>query len=369
MSKNSKISNDVKNIFKERFKSSAEITWCNSFPKEYEKDQFNFVFSIHDFNKIKKKNGEYIQSPLFKMTKNSAIKWFLRVFPCGYKEENKHHMSIFLYLKSKIPNLTVKAKFHLDLQNNSNNFDDLDELLYTFTSESKGGYGFPKMIKIEELKKILQPDNVLNVMCSIESYSCTDPDARIIDMKNLRESAADEDESENYFEALFADRRLADVTFIVDDKELLAHKCILSVAGPIFSAMFGKTEEKSMKNTVKISDIAYQVFNEMLRFIYTRKVELLSDVAPELIFVAHRYGIRDLKEVCEVTLCKNINLNNSLMLLIIADSYNAKELKKLTLDFIVEHKKNFIHSDELKHIIRTNPKLCESIILSMVSLY
>ena len=170
------------------------------------------------------------------------------------------------------------------------------------------------MIKIEELEDILGPDNVLNILCSIETYSCTNSDARIIDMENLDDSV-DEHEYENYLETLYRDKTFSDVTFIVDEKKLKAHRCILAVASPILSSMFQKCEEGISTNVLKISDLSYEIVKEMLRFIYLKNVELLPDVAHELIAAAHRYGIQDLKMLCEESLCEKIDLENAVKFL------------------------------------------------------
>ena len=134
MSETSKVT-IFKNIFKEHLHSSGEVTWCNSYPEDYEKDQLNFVFSIHAFDLIDKKNGECIESPAFKMKKNNGIQWILSVFPKGDDESTKDYLSIYLHLISEIPKLKVKANVKFHLQNDVNHEDADYEFSDVFTAE------------------------------------------------------------------------------------------------------------------------------------------------------------------------------------------------------------------------------------------
>ena len=130
-------------------KPSEELTLDLSHSKLYENDQVNFDFSMHGFELLEKKTGEYIQSPTFKMENNSEIQWYLKVYPSGDSEENKDYMGVFLHLKSEIPNLKVKADFYLGVQQRFNDYVS-NKSSHIFT-ESKAEFGFAKMIKIEDL--------------------------------------------------------------------------------------------------------------------------------------------------------------------------------------------------------------------------
>ena len=161
--------------------------------------------------------------------------------------------------------------------------------------------------------------------------------------------------------------KFPDVILIMDGKELKVHKGILAAASPVFSAMFTKNRNENQKSTVTVSDFSYEVINEMIRFIYTRKVKFLHNVVDELIYAAHRYGILDLKKLCEDSLCTQINLDTVLKLLVIADLNKAEKLKNLSLEFIIKNKDHFIDNQELKEITKNNSELCQSLFFTMLS--
>ena len=87
------------------------------------------------------------------------------------------------------------------------NFNGYFSFKTTFLFTSGKGFGSFKMIKRENLKRILESNGVITLLCSIESFSSTNPDARTVDVKNLnyygRVDGVEnkvEEKSENYFD-------------------------------------------------------------------------------------------------------------------------------------------------------------------------
>ena len=362
---------ELKKASKKHFQSS-EVIWCDSYSNEDIKESLNFAFVIHGYDLLmKKKNpGEFIHSPNFKMKKNMEIQWCLKVYPNGINSSHNNDLGIYLHLITTNLNVKVNTSFSITLLKNDGSTNLSKNSSFAFTAKFPQS-GFLQFMKIRDLKRdaSLMPGNVLTLLCSIDaSY-----ESRINHMGNLKNSnlinnnCKVEEEVKNYLEILCEDSRFSDVTLVVENKELKAHKCILAVASPIFSSIFEQNEKEKSNSVITISDLSYEVAAEMLHFIYKKEVEHLHDVAHELIGVAHRYGISELKKVCEESLCQNIKLDNALKLLVIADLNNAKGLKDDALRFIVAHKKDFIDNEELKEIIKTNPELSQSIIFSMVS--
>ena len=57
-------------------------------------------------------------------------------------------------------------------------------------------------------------------------------------------------------------------------------------------------------------DLSFEIVKEMLRFIYINKIENLHNIAHELIMAADKYGIEDLKSLCEKSLSDSVNIDN-----------------------------------------------------------
>ena len=87
----------------------------------------------------------------------------------------------------------------------------------------------------------------------------------------------------------------------------------------------------------EIREIEPDVFSEVLRFIYTDKVEKLDELASALMVAADKYMLDLLKTMCEESLARNVTLDNCCELLILAHLHSAQGLLKVLLDFVCSH--------------------------------
>ena len=69
---------------------------------------------------------------------------------------------------------------------------------------------------------------------------------------------------------LFESGKNSDVTIVVENTEILAHKTILSTHSPVFEAMFSYNNTKeAQERKIEITDVTNKVFKIFLLFIYT----------------------------------------------------------------------------------------------------
>ena len=306
-------SNNYKDLVKsfQQLFNSSEVTWINSYPPELEQEKLNVVFSIHEYNNLMDmKNGELIESEIFKMKKNDKIQWFLQVYPNGCKEEYKGCLSLFLKLRSAEINTSIKTDYRLGIFNSSG--DHYFKIgASTFKENTRGGwYNFIKNQELKENANLLS-NNILTIFCSIDISTCTEPNLRISKTVNLEEVSEEVSQNfipQNYLKIMFKDKTLSDINLIVEDKVLKAHKCVLAAASPTFSRMFKKDQNEKDKDSLPISNLTFDLLNQVLQFIYTGKVEFGSSVDTKLITAAHIYEIPELKKICEEFLIKNIAL-------------------------------------------------------------
>ena len=80
----------------------------------------------------------------------------------------------------------------------------------------------------------------------------------------------------------------------------------------MFKEMFRVDMEENEKNELTIDDIEEKVFEELLRSIYTSKLNCINDVGDKLIVAAEKYQLNRLKEECEDALINNISIDNCL---------------------------------------------------------
>lgn len=137
-----------------------------------------------------------------------------------------------------------------------------------------------------------------------------------------------------------------DVKLIIDKKEFTAHKAILAARSLVFKKMFVSNMKEARTNIVYINDIKAEIFEEMLRFIYTGKVsEYFQVFALELFEAAHKYEIEDLMEICKNAISENLSDENAADFLNMAVVYDFDEnLKKEAFSLLKQKLCNKIES-------------------------
>ena len=143
------------------------------------------------------------------------------------------------------------------------------------------------------------------------------------------------------FASLLDSQIMADVKFIVKDKEMAAHAAILASASPVMAAMFepGKFKE-GQSRIVEITDIEPEVFQQFLRFVYTGNAPLMKEdsVAEQLLIAANKYQMDKMKAECEDTLIDKITLDNAIRFLVTAHLHLAQNLKEASIQCLIKHR-------------------------------
>ncbi|XP_065209098.1 speckle-type POZ protein-like isoform X1 [Planococcus citri] len=171
-------------------------------------------------------------------------------------------------------------------------------------------------------------------------------------------------------EQLFNDDRFKDVTFSVKGKKYTGHKTILSARSSVFNTMLRSEMRESKENEIVITDIEPRIFDKMLQYIYTGKVKNLPESVYELLPVADKYDLEELKVMCEDVLLKKLSADNAAAILKLADMHNAEMLKARTLRFMKSNKNtevgnNFRGSDALNFLGHVVGFFCEIIAFGM----
>jgi speckle-type POZ protein len=129
--------------------------------------------------------------------------------------------------------------------------------------------------------------------------------------------------------------QFSDVNFKIGGREFPAHKNILAARSQYFAAMFEHPTKEQSTNQVNIEDIEPDVFEELLRFIYTGRVpsEKLETMAAALFITADKYLLEELKLKCENYLLHHMSPDNCVVLLIHGDLLNPTEPLKEAVKF------------------------------------
>jgi speckle-type POZ protein len=122
----------------------------------------------------------------------------------------------------------------------------------------------------------------------------------------------------------------SDVNFNIGGREFPAHKLILAARSEVFDAMFKHQMKENSTNQIKIEDIDPEVFQKLLRFIYTGRVSTatMEAMAVGLFVAADKYLLSGLKNECENYLLHDMSPDNCIELLLNSNLMNSAELLK-----------------------------------------
>ncbi len=136
-------------------------------------------------------------------------------------------------------------------------------------------------------------------------------------------------------EEMFEKMPLSDVTFKIRGRKFAAHKAILAMRSPVLAAMFHHPTKEMLSSKVEVEDIDPNVFQEVLRFIYTGKTQLtaMDKMALRILAAADKYLLEDLKIQCETHLIRQMSAENCLELLSLTTHHPAEYLKKNAIEY------------------------------------
>jgi hypothetical protein len=153
------------------------------------------------------------------------------------------------------------------------------------------------------------------------------------------------------FRRLINDKDMSDVIFIVEGKDVYAHRAILAVRSEYFRVLlFNGRMRESVQATaaggmsaspnapIEIGDVSHAVFLKVLEFLYTDKVRDVSlELGIHLLIASEQFMLDRLKAVCEDTIRKEINVDNVIGILSASHRHNALGLKEIALECILNN--------------------------------
>ena len=231
----------------------------------------------------------------------------------------------------------MKVKFSIGLPKEGKVFSRSMRIIKLFKVNGDHLYGFQYFIAESDLMKNLLSNGNLKIIIKIRPFKCLPKPSEYTD-KN--------------FQSFLNNKSFSDVIFYVNGSEFPAHKVILASVSPVFSRMFSSEMKENIRNQVEMTETDPDVFNEMLRYIYTGKVEDLSDVAFDLCELANKYDIIGLRTICEQCLVSHLSVENVIHVLELADRHNASFLKNECIAYIDKHFDDVKKTDPFKTVKR-----------------
>ena len=167
------------------------------------------------------------------------------------------------------------------------------------------------------------------------------------------------------FRRLLHDTNTSDVCFLVEGREIHAHRAILAIRSEYFQTMLfnGHMRESSNNDiSIEIPDMSHRTFAKVLEYLYT---DTVGDVSPELgiqILIASELFMLDrLKAICEDIIRNAISVENAASILSASHQFRATGLKEIALEFILQNLGRKNMQDSLNDL-KSEPDLLVDII-------
>jgi RCC1 and BTB domain-containing protein len=129
----------------------------------------------------------------------------------------------------------------------------------------------------------------------------------------------------------------SDVTFIIENQKIFAHRSILAARCDHFSAMFSSGMRESIEREIHINNMSDTVFLLLLEYLYTDHVHVDVGYAVELYIAADIYRLDRLRDMCCTVVKRNVNPENATILLQNSDNAGCQVLKDICMEFIVSN--------------------------------
>ncbi|XP_078158209.1 BTB/POZ and MATH domain-containing protein 2-like [Carex rostrata] len=344
---------------------------ANSASVNYNRVSFShhFIFNLSEIKDLQP--GQFVSSPIFYALGNE---WVIDCYPRATRRElprgqqlirgqRQAFTSFFVRLHGGYK--TVKTTISLSLMKRDGTTSALSHQYHLKGEEEMFRYAIQnspfegKVFAYGEYSNLLyKEEDIVNdgsfeLICSISNTdiphnSCSLQVPRSFDLHSQIGQLLESSET-------------ADVTFLVENRSFMCHKIVLAARSPVFKAeLFGNMAEATQKQ-IQIEDMAPEVFEAMLHFIYTDSFpscdskESSQKMAEHLFVAADKYAIEGLKELCENKLCGRISLDTVAITWELALQHNSPRLKNACLNCLAEPGTliNWMLSDEYEDLVRS----------------
>lgn len=148
----------------------------------------------------------------------------------------------------------------------------------------------------------------------------------------------------------------SDVTFIVENQRLPAHRVMLAARSEYFRALlYGGLSESTQKD-IHLK-VPVEAFKALLRYIYSGHLSLSQmdeDNILDTLGLANQYGLTELELAISDYLVQYLALNNACAILDAARLYNLEKLTKVCLTFMDRNAADILQHETFKSLSKVS---------------
>jgi len=155
---------------------------------------------------------------------------------------------------------------------------------------------------------------------------------------------------------LYRANEYADFAIICEGKNFPCHEAILRARSPVFDKMFIQKMKESTTRELIVEDVGKDIIDAFLEYIYTGELTKNVENESELIYIADKYSVPGLLEVCFHRF-PEIQEDMVVDILILADRHNLEDFKEAAVQRILANKAKFFSDEDFVNKMKMIPHL------------
>jgi len=216
----------------------------------------------------------------------------------------------------------------------------------TFSQKSDDEFG-PHIIKMGPYD-----DSTLNRVCAKykKMGHSVQLQNNIIKLNVIKANICLQDELMKAFQQNLLDH--ADMVLVSSEgQEIPCHKFVLAVRSPVFKSMFQKVPNENREVTTASADS----IRALMKYLYTDNLKN-EDITEDLMALAEKYELLQLREKCLPLLIKKINVENCLKMYVYGQLHNYEPLKYAAFQILDQNWEKYEQSTDLIEMMESHPQ-------------
>lgn len=155
--------------------------------------------------------------------------------------------------------------------------------------------------------------------------------------------------------------QLCDITLLVGNKRIKAHRLVLAAFSDYFSAMFTSDMSDSHRDVIHLTDMDPAALEALVRYAYSSKMDIRVDNVENLLSVACILQVEEVKDACSEFMKHQLHPSNCLGIRAFAEGHGCHELFKLADSYT---KENFVEVVRNQEFLLLNSELMSELLCS-----
>merc|ERR1719429_770139 len=165
-------------------------------------------------------------------------------------------------------------------------------------------------------------------------------------------------------EQLLENTGSTDTVIMVQEQEIRCHKLILSARSPVFRAMLQSDMVERQNGVIMIEDAGVEEVEQMIRYMYTAKIDHQYSKEKELLVLANKYQVLELVNYCSSRIFESLTEDNALEIGMFGEMHNSEILINRCAKYICYDMTDSLNEDWMERI-QESPKLMLQIIKNL----